>query len=201
MSKTTFLQKRTFYVAVLLFIAIFTSALVLTQPTNAAEKVTVESFCKQFTETSNNYACKDGWKGADCSDYLITHDQAHVDICQKSARKAAEVGSGGDTPEPVETPTTNNSNNTSGLDTVKDVIDKISNSQEKNTDTKSEVKEDPKPDNVYGKYVNGNNKYQDIRVSRTEGTGKPAIIFFNGGGWHVDDGVGDKVVKWSILST
>lgn len=49
------------------------------------------------------------------------------------------------------------------------------------------------PDNQYGKYVNGANKYQAMRVNRAEGDNRPVIIFFNGGGWVSDDGVGDKI--------
>lgn len=53
--------------------------------------------------------------------------------------------------------------------------------------------EPPLPDNQYGKYVNGANKYQALRVNRAEGDNRPVIIFFNGGGWVSDDGVGDKI--------
>lgn len=53
--------------------------------------------------------------------------------------------------------------------------------------------EPPLPDNQYGKYVNGANKYQAMRVNRAEGDNRPVIIFFNGGGWVSDDGVGDKI--------
>lgn len=53
--------------------------------------------------------------------------------------------------------------------------------------------EPPLPDNQYGQYVNGANKYQPIRVNRAEGDNRPAIIFFNGGGWVSDDGTGDKI--------
>ncbi len=204
------LKNKTAYLAVLLFISLLTPIFGLSYTATAAEKLTAEAYCKQFTTTSNNYACKDGWKGADCSDYLITHDQAHVDVCQASARKAAEVGSGGDSEESLgtPTPTNNNSNNTDGLDTVKDLISQIRDSQNEyvgkdegqseNGSNNGGTQVDQKRDNVYGKYVNGNDEYQPLRVTRAAGEGNPAIIFFNGGGWHTDDQVGDKVAPKAV---
>ncbi len=189
---TAFLKHLSLTRAALLFIALCTPVLLIAPTANAQTKQTAESFCKQYSSTSLNYACKDGWKGADCSDYLITHDQSHVDTCQSSARKAAEVGSGGDTPESMGTPTTNTSNNLEGLDTIKQLIDQIQTTQEQFGKT-SPKNVDDVPDNTYGKYINGNGDKQDIRVSKANGSGRPAIIFFNGGGWHTDDRVGDKV--------
>lgn len=48
------------------------------------------------------------------------------------------------------------------------------------------------PDNQYGKYVNGANEYQAIRVNRAPGDNKPAMVLFHGGGWTSDDGAADK---------
>lgn len=49
------------------------------------------------------------------------------------------------------------------------------------------------PDNNYGSYVNGANKQQKI-IPLKPGTGNsPAILFFNGGGWHANDGMGENV--------
>ena len=183
---------------VALLVALLTITPQASAQSNSNNKPTAESFCKQYTKTSENYACKDGWKGADCTDYLITHDEAHVTICQNSAREAAEVGSGGDTPdsmgepEPEPTPTNNNSNNTEGLDTVRDVIDKMQKSQENATGEKPNKEAEELPDNVYGMYVNGKGQRQPLRVTKAPGEGNPAIIFFNGGGWHTDDQMGDK---------
>ena len=201
------LKNKAVYFAVLLFLGVLAPFFTVTGTATAAEKLTAEAYCKQFTTTSNNYACKDGWKGADCSDYLITHDQAHVDVCQASARKAAEVGSGGDSEESLgtPTPTNNNSNNTKDLDTVKDLISQIRDTQNEYVGKEQSegggnngTQVNPKPDNIYGKYVNGNNEYQSLRVTRKEGEGNPAIIFFNGGGWHTDDQVGDKVTPKAV---
>lgn len=169
-----------------------------------SEKSTPEGYCAQYTTTSEKYACRDGWKGADCSDYIITHDQKHVDVCQDAARQAAEVGTT-DTPTEEETPTTNNSNNGDGKDLLQDSIDKIQQTQkdnagdddsedeEDNRKTDKELSEPEKPDNVYGQYVNGKNQYQSLRITKGSGEGaRPAIVFINGGGWHSDDQMGDK---------
>lgn len=201
-SNLLLLKKKNIYLATFLLVGLLSPLFAFSQPSSAQQKLTAEAYCKQFTETSNNYACKDGWKGADCTDYLITHDQAHVDICQKSARKAAEVGSGGDSEESLGTPTNNNSNNTEGLDTVKDLVNQIRDTQRDYAkDEKDKVKDnkpDERQDNKYGQYVNGKGDYQPLRVTKAAGEGNPAIIFFNGGGWHTDDQVGDKVAPLAV---
>lgn len=43
-------------------------------------------------------------------------------------------------------------------------------------------------DNSYGSYVNGAGKKQPIKVYPSGISNAPAIVFFNGGGWHVNDG-------------
>lgn len=49
------------------------------------------------------------------------------------------------------------------------------------------------PDNNLGSYVNGANKQQPI-ITLNPGTGNsPAILFINGGGWHMNDGMGQNV--------
>lgn len=61
----------------------------------------------------------------------------------------------------------------------------------------SSEKDDEQADNNYGQYVNGAGDLQPIAVNRAEGDNRPAIIFFNGGGWHGDDGVGQKIAPWA----
>lgn len=171
------------------------------QSTQNSKNLTAESWCKKYTVTSENYACKDGWKGADCTDYLITHDQEHVDLCQEAARKAAEVGSGGDSEESMGVPTNNNSNNLEGLDTVKNLINQITSSQNEYAQNSSQQRDaerlkeidNKKAANPLTHYINGNGDEQSLRTKFAAGEGNPAIIFFNGGGWHHDDQVGDKV--------
>lgn len=62
---------------------------------------------------------------------------------------------------------------------------------------KPKVNPDSVPDNNYGAYVNGAANLQPIRVNKASGSNRPAIVFINGGGWHSDDGVGDKVRPWA----
>lgn len=172
-------------------------------PANAQTKLTADSYCKQYKDTSEKYACVDGWKGVDCSDYLITHDQAHVDICQASAREAANNNSGGDSEESLGTsidPDTNNSNNTDNLDTVQDLIKNIQDTQQKyGLDSKRDKDPDNIPDNNYGAYINGNGDKQQLRIKKAATKDRaPAIIFINGGGWHYDDQVGDKISDTAV---
>lgn len=77
-------------------------------------------------------------------------------------------------------------------DKEEDNADEISKLKKEIATLKKELnKEEDKPDNQYGKYVNGANEYQEIRINRAPGDGNPAIIFFNGGGGTADDGQGD----------
>lgn len=58
------------------------------------------------------------------------------------------------------------------------------------------------PDNNYGKYVNGAGKLQNINVFPCAGTPPcPALIWFNGGGWHADDDVAKKIAEGSSFTT
>ncbi len=54
------------------------------------------------------------------------------------------------------------------------------------------------PDNLYGSYVNGAGKQQPLRVTRAPGNNRPVIIFINGGGFHNDDQMGDKVAPDAV---
>lgn len=197
MSLRAFKQKIDIKKVVFIFITLCVPLSIAAPTASAQSTTTAESYCKQFTVTSENYACKDGWKGVDCTDYLITHDESHVSICQTSARKAAEVGSGGDTPESMGAPATNNSNNAEGLDTVKDLINQISTTQQQFGGTPTKNVDDI-PDNNYGQYINGNGDKQALRITKASGNNNPAIIFINGGGWHTDDRVGDKVAPDAV---
>lgn len=184
--------------------------------------LTAAKLCATYTNTSEKYACQDGWRGADCSDYLITHDEGHVSICQKASAARMEsdaAGTTGDdnaTPNPTPTPNPKpdpvpgeNSSNSGNKDTLGQLIDQVKETQnEQKTDCGNESKANPNspcyeggdkknpdevPDNNYGAYINGKGDKQAMRVNAREGKNNPVIIFFNGGGWHVDDQVGDKV--------
>lgn len=174
------------------FVMLCAPLLVVSGQASAQTTPSLESFCSKYTATSELYACKDGWKGADCSDYLITHDQAHVDICQNSARQAATVGAEPEPDEPVVVDNTNNSNN-GASDGLQQVIDQVRGSQMDSIDSSSDKNPESIPDNNYGAYINGKGDKQPIRINKAAGNNRPAIVFINGGGWHSDDKVGDKV--------
>lgn len=194
-------QKKLISKIVLVFIALCLPSAIIVQNSFAQTTQTAESYCAQYNVTSENVACKDGWKGADCSDYLITHDQAHVDLCQKAAKAKADAekngtntgtdgkddGSGGK--DNTGNTGNTNSSNSGQKDTLQQMIDQL-----KELQGESDKKDPDKiPDNNYGQYVNGRGDLQPIKVTKAEGNGNPAIIFVNGGGWHTDDGTGEKI--------
>lgn len=182
--------------------------------------LTAAKLCASYTDTSEKYACQDGWRGADCSDYLITHDEAHVTICQKASAARMESDIAGTTGDETSTPTTpapnpkpdpvpgENTSNSGGKDTLGQLIDQVKQNQEnQDRDCSGRGAREPGgacadlgtknpddiPDNTYGAYVNGKGDKQALRVKQIGGKNNPVIIFFNGGGWHTDDQVGDKV--------
>lgn len=54
----------------------------------------------------------------------------------------------------------------------------------------------------YGYYINGAGKKQDINVYfDNPAPNSPAILFFNGGGWHQNDGVGKQVSEGHASDT
>lgn len=180
-------------------------------------QLTAAKVCEKYADTSEKYACQDGWRGADCSDYLITHDEGHVTICQQASATRMESDAAGTTGDDTATPAPNpkpdpvpgeNTSNSGGKDTLGQMIDQAKETQE-NQDKDCEARgarepggacsdegkknPDDIPDNTYGAYINGKGDKQAMRVSAREGKNNPVIIFFNGGGWHTDDGVGDKI--------
>ncbi len=215
------------------------SVIALTLGTAAAEAKTVTEQCGKYTKDSELLACRDGWKGADCSDYLITHDQSHVDICQTAARAAADAGATGETDKDSDetdggTSTTSEQDNTDSLNSISSLLTQMQQSQNSDTGTTTCTTANGKTtctttctttnnsnpldisvltgngtsttnracttqnaDNTYGQYINGAGNKQAIRVTKAKNVKKdtptPAIIFINGGGWHYDDKVGDKV--------
>lgn len=193
-------QKRLITKILLVFIALCLPSAIIVQNTLAQTTQTADSFCAKYNVPSENIACKDGWKGADCSDYLITHDQAHVDLCQNAAKAKTDAEKNGGKTDDGKTDSgddsgksdgdgNTNSSNSGQSDTLQQMIDQL-----KELQGESDEKDPDKiPDNNYGQYVNGRGDLQALRVSKAEGNGNPAIIFVNGGGWHSDDQVGDKI--------
>jgi hypothetical protein len=90
-------------------LAIVTGTFGLLQTTTVGAAQTTAQYCAQYTSNSKLNACKDGIRGADCSDYAITFDQETSDICTK-AKTAKAAGQISDTP--VVQPSDNGSNAT-----------------------------------------------------------------------------------------
>ena len=82
--------------------------------------------------------------------------------------------------------------NQSGKETSSSSTEKEIEQLKKDVEDLKKAAEPPLADNQYGKYVNGANQYQEIRVNRASGDNRPAVVFINGGGWVADDGTGDK---------
>lgn len=170
----------------------------LAQQTKVHAAQSSDDYCGQYSDTKLN-ACKDGIRGADCSDYAITFDQATADVCTKAAQAKAsgEVSDG--TPNTSPSPSTSTSTSpspspsSSSLAQISDLLDQMHTltdmintlhaaGPDANTDTSNA------PDNNYGSYVNGAGKQQPIKVYPSGVANGPAIVWFNGGGWHADDG-------------
>lgn len=167
---------------------------------NARAAETMASYCKKYTVDAQKRPCEDGWQGKDCSEYkeeFTPVNPKQFDICEQAdkARDAAgaepgktddkdDTGTDGDKTDDKDDSSSSDSSGSSG-------------SKSDSTTTKTKVNPDTIPDNNYGSYVNGAGNLQPMRVNRAPGDSRPAIIFFNGGGWHSDDGVGDKIAPWA----
>jgi acetyl esterase/lipase len=171
----------------------------------------VDFYCKKYTVTAQNTACKDGWNGHDCNDYDQI-DPGSKKICQDAA--TASNCKDGQTPSDASTQkicsdaskahsdadkaasgsgTDNGSGSNNGSNSNGSSSNGNGNNNNSNNKTPTKVNPDLIPDNNYGAYVNGAGKLQPIQVNRAPGDSRPAIVFFNGGGWHTDDGVGQKI--------
>lgn len=190
---------------ILVLLALCLPSAILVQRSYAQSSQTADSYCAQYKETKK-VACQDGWKGTECSNYLYSHnDQELVDICTKAgtAKKEAEkngTNTGTDTDkddkddDKTDDDSTNSSNSGSS-DTLQQMIDQLKELQGESKDGKDP---DKIADNNYGQYVNGRGDLQPLRVKKNEGGPRPAIIFVNGGGWHTDDKMGDKVAPKAV---
>ncbi|MCA9324815.1 alpha/beta hydrolase [Candidatus Saccharibacteria bacterium] len=258
----------------LLFLAVLTGSFALLQPVPVGAVQTTTQYCSQYTSNSKLNACKDGIRGADCTDYAITFDQATADICTKAAKAKADgqisdtppvnpststdaevyknvisnacsvyhsdataalwcmyggLGQNGTEGKPKSTAdclnkpeikgstrnqsacvtgssagraylaeksgNTDEANNINAdANSMQDVLDQTGNLSQfldilhaLGKDSKVDVNK--QPDNTYGFYVNGAGKLQAITPILSGRPNSPAIIFFNGGGWHGNDGV------------
>lgn len=192
--------------SLLLAFAFSVSGITVNAQSSAASS---DKYCAKYSVNSEKVACADGWDGYDCEGYLESHDQNHKDICTSAAAARANGGGadngngqtggdsgnadddedqGSDTPAPGDS-----GSDEQGGKQLDKFIDELHQANERMAIVKAPTDPGLIPDNNYGQYVNGAGKLQPIRVSKAAGDNTPAIIFFNGGGWHTDDGSGDKV--------
>lgn len=192
-------------------ILLVNSVSVLVRPALAAGQ-TADQYCSQYvalpgsdyeTSTLRN-ACKAGVNDTeDCNDYGLTADQFVVDICKKAATDRANglvqkgeftVTPDTPTPEEEEDPSDSESggNDINDLlnqaESLSDYID-ILHQAGPDADVDTEEVADGK-----GFYINGAGGKQKLDVIK-EGTGQsPVILFINGGGWHANDCMGQRVM-------
>lgn len=148
---------------------------------------TADSYCKKFTVSAQKTACHDGWQGKDCTEYEQFAPE-NREICEK-ARDAGNAAK--DEPSTDKGDDATGSEGDSGSGDKEG--DKESDKEKEGDKGDGKINPDTIPDNNYGQYVNGAGKLQQLRVNRAPGDSRPAIVFINGGGWHADDGVGDKI--------
>ena len=189
---------------------------------NAATPVTADEYCKKYSVNDEWLACRDGWNGnTDCSDYLAVADQKHVDICNESARARntiesqggqtastsnSQVGSttSGTTPTTPIAPQNTNSSNSGQMDVLTQLIQQTGNqisngglpsSNPLSSGSSNNVGPNfSAPDNLYNSYVNGAGQQQPFKlIQRASSNNAPVIVFINGGGFHNDDGAGEKL--------
>lgn len=159
------------------------------------------SACNTFKNKLKE-ACVDGYNGGVCEFWLTTDDEEHEAACYLGSNaKNNEVDTPPETDsgneEPQE-PGRNQSNSEGGkTDQLQQEIDKL---MDRSKEANGDAKANEIPDNNFGQYVNGAGKLQQITVrnSQTNGSARPAIIFFNGGGWITNDGTGAKVAPKAI---
>lgn len=168
-------------------------AMVFVQGTVTAAE-TMENYCKKYTVTAQKTACQEGWKGKDCAEFELfaPENREYCEAAREAGEKAAKEtpkDDGKDTTTDTGSKDTGTKNDTGSGGTGTN-SDKESDNK---TEVKPKVNPDAIPDNNYGAYINGAAQKQPIRVNRAPGDSRPAIVFINGGGWHTDDGVGDKI--------
>ena len=174
----------------------------------------MNEYCKKYTNALELYACKDTVKGIDCSVIASAFENQSSDaematkVCQTTQTdmangKVSINGSG--TPTPTPTPTTTPStpatnNDFKGispdlqnlLDQTKTLSQYLDILHLAGPDAGSNLGQ--QADNNYGSYVGGAGQQQPLRVMQQGSGSSPVILFINGGGWHVDDHTGDRVM-------
>ena len=209
-------QSRHFVAAqsiVLVGVMIASNIIAIVQPASAAQTAT--EYCAQYSSNDQKNACKAGVNGQeDCNDYATTFGQAVGDVCYKAAsdRVAGLVTTGSVTVTPSPSPSASPTPSTSAspspsaspssdgfkltelqniLDQTQSLSDYIDVLHQAGPD--ADVDTDEAADNNYGSYINGAGNKQEIKVINPGSGGSPAILFFNGGGWHANDCMGQRV--------
>ena len=194
---------------------------------DASYRQAVATACQTFQGTDNSGAAsvwclygglgKDGNEGIPKDDCLTKPELRGSDLNQKACLYGSKTGyttiyynGGGTNPSAnVSKPATNFSN--SGENDILNMLINQTASQIANGglptnnipglpggSNSSVINNFNAPDNLYGSYVNGAGKQQPLRVTRAPGNNRPVIIFINGGGFHNDDQMGDKVAPDAV---
>lgn len=191
----------------LILVGVLVGSVVGIQSALAAQ--TISDYCntkyKDSAESVKN-ACKAGITGQeDCSDYALLFDEATSQVCYTEASDhpsdlVTSTPSPSPSPTPTPSPDTEDDDSDSNfdfeqlqsiLDQTKSLSDYIDVLHEAGPDADVDTSEEVS--NNRDSYVNGAGKQQKIEIL-AEGTGKsPAILFFNGGGWHMNDQMGQNV--------
>lgn len=194
-------SRRFFVAAHYMFIAgvlALSNVFLTVQPAFAAQSAA--DYCNQYTTPVLKNACKAGVNGQeDCEDYALIADQAAVDICKKAERDKAAglVTPGSVTVTPTPTPLTPPPNN-ARTDQIQGPLNRANSIDEyidilHGAGPDSEVDTDEIPSDKLEAYINGAGEEQDI-ITLNKGAGNsPAILFINGGGWHINDCMGQRV--------
>lgn len=194
----------------LIAILLINSVSGLVRPASAAAQ-TADQYCSQYvalpgsdyeTSTLRN-ACKAGVNDTeDCNDYGLTADQFVVDICKKATTDRnnglVQKGEFSVTPDTPETDEEDTGGSESGGNDINDLLNQaetltdyidILHESGPDSDVDTEEVADGK-----GFYINGAGGKQKLEVLK-EGTGQsPVILFINGGGWHANDCMGQRVM-------
>lgn len=183
-----------------------------------AQSTGFSNYCRTtYDVEADRILCQDGWDGKDCSEALFYSDERGMAICEKSAaaKSRGETGAtppknegtdpkpdpqpGKDESDLVDDITDGKSGDGAGDDEqLTKLIDTLKEINKLTQNEKDWVDADEKADNNYGQYINGAGNLQPIRITKGGGDNSPAIIFFNGGGWHTDSGMGDKVAPHAV---
>lgn len=188
--------------------AIIISVIGFWQTQTALAAQLASDYCSQYATNDQKNACKDGLKGTDCQNYADAgFDTTVVDVCKKAVAdlaagnvkpgdvKVADTSS--PTPSASASPSTTPRLDATNVDmqnylnqakSLSDYVDLLH-----GAGTDSQVDTTKIDDSRKDSYVNGAGKQQPIKEIKAGSGNSPAILFFNGGGWHANDGSGEKV--------